>query len=65
MTWYKYTIGLLLILSSLEASSLKEIIHSTLENNENIKASMLESRSKGKLYDSVENIYKVLLQGLI
>lgn len=57
MNWYKNTIGLLLILSSLEASSLKEIIHSTLENNENIKASMLESRSKGKLYDSVENIY--------
>jgi len=61
MTLFKSIFILFLLLSQLHALSLKEIIYSTLERNENIKASILESQSKEKLYESSKNIYNPTL----
>jgi len=53
----KKLLPLLLVSSVLNATSLIEIIQSTLDNNDNIKASMLSNQSKKKSFDSVKNIY--------
>jgi len=45
-----------LVLSS-EATTLKEILHATLQNNENLKALEIQNSSLKKSYESVKNIY--------
>ncbi len=61
MRLYKNSILVLLLISTLDASSLKEIIQSTLKNNENLKASVIDSRAKEKAYNSVENTHNPTL----
>ena len=61
MKLYRYIVLLLMVTSYIDATSLKEIIQSTLKNNQNIKASMIDSRAKGKIYNSTENIYNPTL----
>ena len=43
---------------SSNATTLKEMINSTLENNNNLKSEQIQSLSKQKIYKSVSNIYK-------
>jgi len=50
-------LSLACIALSLNASTLKEIIQSTLQNNENLKAQNLQTKAKQKTYQSVKNIY--------
>jgi len=61
MRLYKNSILVLLLISTLDATSLKEIIQSTLKNNENLKASVIDSRAKEKAYNSVENTHNPTL----
>lgn len=42
---------------NLQAISLSELIHSTLENNKNLKSLSINDLSKQKEYRSVSNIY--------
>ncbi|SFV53465.1 Probable outer membrane component of multidrug efflux pump [hydrothermal vent metagenome] len=65
MRLYRYIMLLLMVLSSIDAATLKEIIESTLKNNQNIKASMIDSRAKEKIYNSRENIYNPTLNAAI
>jgi len=61
MKLYRYIALLLIVTSYIDATTLKEIINSTLRNNQNIKASVIDSRAKGKIYNSRENIYNPTL----
>ena len=61
MKLYKNSILVFLLISTLDASSLKEIIQSTINNNQNIKASVIDSQAKEKTYNSTENIYNPVL----
>jgi len=54
---YKKILALLLISTVINATTLKEIIQSTLDNNDNIRASIIENQLKQKSFNSVENIY--------
>ncbi len=57
MILYKKVLLLISLATVVNATTLKEIIFSTLENNNNIKASMIENQAKQKSFNSVENIY--------
>jgi len=57
MKLYKYVMFILLFSVVANATTLKEIIQSTLKNNNNIKALEIETKSKQKNFTSVENIY--------
>jgi len=50
-------LSLVCISLSLQAITLKELIQSTLQNNQNIKANQFEIKAKQKTYESVKNIY--------
>jgi len=51
----------LLGFSSLNATSLKELINNTINNNENIKSLKIQNQSLNKTYKSVNNIYNPTL----
>jgi len=57
MKLYKNILPLILLSSVMHAATLKEIIQSTLANNDNIKTSILESKAQQKSFHSVGNIY--------
>ncbi len=57
MTLYKKILPLILLSTIINATTLKEIVQSTLNNNDNIKTSILENQAKQKIFNSVENIY--------
>jgi len=61
MKFYRYIVLLLIVTSYIDATTLKEIINSTLRNNQNIKASVIDSRAKEQIYNSRENIYNPTL----
>jgi len=50
-------LSLVCISLSLQAITLKELIQSTIQNNQNIKANQFEIKAKQKTYESVKNIY--------
>ena len=57
MRLYRQAFILISCVSVMSGSTLKEIIHSTLEHNINIKAIDIESKAQKKAFESVENIY--------
>lgn len=57
MIFHKIFLILILSVVVANATSLKEIIQSTLENNDNIKASVSQTKAKQKSYESAKNIY--------
>lgn len=57
MLLYKKILLLVSLTSVINAATLKDIILSTLENNDNIKASRIENQVKQASFNSVENIY--------
>jgi len=50
-----------LLIESLNATSLKSIINSTLQNNENLKVLQSQDLSKKEIYNGVSNTYKPTL----
>ena len=61
MNKYKKLLLTALLPITINATSLKEIINYSLENNQNIKALELDTKSKLKTYDSTKNIYNPTL----
>lgn len=57
MILYKKILLLVLLASGVNATTLKDIILSTLENNDNIKAAIIENQVRQTSFNSVENIY--------
>jgi len=57
MRLYKQVFLWLSCVSMINATTLKEIIYSTLEHNINIKALSIENKAQQKAFESVENIY--------
>ena len=57
MTLYKKILPLILLSTIINATTLKEVIQSTLHNNDNIKASKLENQAKQKIFNSGMNAF--------